>query len=259
MNDVIDENTGTVYAYTQAESRNGTLATDKGKAFVIGGLVSTNGGGTYQKVSTGIPAPGTFVPSYIANRTKESYDAVANIVQFPGDTNFWYTIVKHGYLWRTNNIADNSAWRGWNGSDFVVPSGDWVNDPDNTQNRNLTKVLNDFVRIVWSTVCECWIGISWSNNFAYQTSTDLVRWSRFKELYLQSASRFWPSHATGANYAQTSSVYPAIYDLEFDGPGAEGVSNFVKAGPNPYLYFMSFGFQGHERVLVRLPLQISLT
>lgn len=263
MPDVTTAYTGTVFAYTQSEVVNasfgdGTHPSDFDYAhglyrYVVGGLVSSNGGEHFERVTQGGAAPAVFVAPL---RGDFPYDEMGGVWQDPRDLTYWFTILKGGSLWRTPNIADNAAWRGWDGTGFTVASLDpYTQDTTSllvpgTTNSRLVAVTYDYMSVTFNTVCNCFLGIHWDENVAYQTSPDGVSWSRvipdlLTETYLDAQKLPWVD-------------YPVLYDLELGGIHAQSVSNYIVSGATPHLYYGTLGVAGHARQVARVPLRVDL-
>ena len=281
MPDVATPYTGTVLAYAQTQwvnaSGDGSLPTNYLAyygldSYNIGGFVSSNGGTTYTRVATGWPAPATFVtPTGLVGP-----EDMGNVFQNPNEPGYWYVFVKRGYpgaevpgrypaglstdgggadLWRTSNILDNGAWRGWDGTGFTVPSlSPWLGSTASvlhpgTNNSLLVTVLNDYTYVTYNHVCACFIGVDWQDGFGYYTSKNLTSWS-------QEVNNLYPD----AHYNNIIpwSNYPSLFDLDFDGLHTPSVSNYVESNTSLYVYFTVLGQQGRERMVARFPVTVTM-
>ena len=264
MPDVTTAYTGTVLAYAQSEVGNATFGSGNAASnldysiglyyYVVGGLISTNGGMHYEKVTEGGPAPAVFVDPI---RGRWTFAALGNVYQDPRNlSSGWYVSLKGGFQARTTNITDNSAWRGWDGIDYTVAflcpyttNTLGLLIPGTNQSK-LVATMYDYAHVTFNTVCQCFVALHWDQNFAYATSPDGTSWSRiisdlYKESFSDSLTPPW-------------AFYPSLYDLDLDGIHAKSVSNFVISGATPYIYYSTLGVSGHTVQVARIPIRVDL-
>ena len=239
MPDVISATSGTVYGFGQNDICGGGHSS--GPYGSAAGLISTDGGTSYSYVTGPDPAPGVFV----GPTQSDTYNLASSVVQYPNDPNTWYIMAgtyNLNCVWKSTNIADTSAWRGWNGSDWSVK----VIDPFTNTGpapQECVPPANFGQAIKWSTVCSCWISIG-SNyyGFSYSTSTNLTTWSNQEYL----TSQYNPANPVAATYN-----YLTLIDLD----NANADMNYVQTSSTPHL-FVRYTNPVSQFQTVRFPLLV---
>lgn len=232
--------------------------------------VSTDGGDTFDHI---LPPPNHLVASlpyqYIDDSVPTGIRQPSNIVEGPDGYFYLFGNVSDHpdeQQWvcamRTDDLADPTSWRFWDGSDF---SGVWKNpylevvDPDVDKCAplafaQLSGSINE--GIVFDERLGLYVmvgnadspgapGTEWG--FYYSTSADLVTWSPRHELIDLPTN---PSVADPAN--ETVHAYPTIIDP--DSPSL----NFSTSDGQMYLYVSRFNFGGNslDRDLLRFAIEV---
>lgn len=227
---------------------------------------SMNGGQTFEKAKKPVVASSPFEQNIGQGRHRGFFNP-SNIVSdgvwhyMIASTTGWSGQNSGACLFRTDNIADATRWRAWNGASFETRFGDPYRkeaEPNQT-----CKPLPHFPAPVGSISrhreSKVWIatfqaqsdGKTYARSGIYvSTSSDLLTWSQPR--LLMAAKTLYDSPC-GANYLYS---YPSLLDETAE------TRNFEDIGNAPYLYLSRMKVDGckhtGDRVLVRIPLKIGI-
>lgn len=182
---------------------------------------------------------------------------VGNVFQYPYDNSTQYMFVRDSYfantLWRTSNIADPTAWRGWDGSGYTVRSVDPYHN-NMAGFKGFASIPGIPHSFSWNFVCDCWLGIS--DGVMYSTSNDLIHWSEQIQVLSNTPTinLFGP---TDPNVIIAQHLeYPSFYDFDFPRSGTDDM-NLNWSGNSGHLYFRYTAPNG-SFAGIRIPVSISL-
>lgn len=237
---------------------------------------STNRGVSY----TQLPTPQHLVASvpYQYNNGAGypfGYFNPSNIIQKDG---YYYSIIhaenhmlqQHGAcVMRTQNLADPTSWRFWNGANFtnipvnpypdpVANPGQHVCAPVSNNNPDLNDNIGAMAENVsWNTYLQKWVLVGTHNKFDvavqnqvygfyFTTSDDLINWSS-PQIIMQALVPWAPTTPAGL-----SELYPSLLDETTNS------TNFEVTGQHPYLYFSRKNAGFLDRDLIRRQIHFSV-
>eukprot|EP01084_Bolivina_argentea_P226969 383336_1 len=227
--------------------------------------VSTDSGNTFQVYDDVNKRACIVTPFlYIPDAGRQGMPGGTNILYNPINDGYHYVwlhanLLPNGYdigmcLWRSNNLSDPNAWRGWNGTanGFNVYSV----DPYSQENNNsfnphqhvcqISDTLDPHFQWSWTfnTITNSYIHIGLnqtSGYILYTYSKNLFHWAEPVELM--------PLNFTGDGH---KIAYPSLIDETSSGV------NFEYTNQNPWLYLSRWNStQGNARDIIRIKLQIS--
>eukprot|EP01084_Bolivina_argentea_P063802 116406_1 len=225
--------------------------------------ISIDGGNTFKMYNdmnkrTCIVSPFKYIPD--GGRQGMCQDS--NILYNPIKDSYYYMWVRRANtgggrnypngmcLWRTNNLSDPNAWRGWNGSEygFVIQSVDpYVQNENFNPYQHVCQISESLAGLFqWSWTYNNVVDmyIHFGNNatdILYSYSKDMFNWS--KPIVLL------PTNFTGDGH---KIVYPSLIDET-----SRGV-NFEYSNEYPWLYLTRYENQtGLNRDIIRIKLKIS--
>ena len=168
-------------------------------------------------------------------------------------------------LYRTADLADSSAWRGWDGHAYTIKVVTrYPSDLPDPANDTCTPVVNGMYRFSWSynTVLRQFILLGVDTNFRGKgteafvyTTAKLDHDGRFIQTSGEHLLREitwidrWPANPTAFAQAYPSLLDPTSPDIHADEiPNrTPGDRNFQYSGANPYLYFTLFHPYGESK------------
>eukprot|EP01084_Bolivina_argentea_P226970 383338_1 len=230
--------------------------------------ISTDSGNTFELYDDVNKRACIVTPfTYIPDAGRQGMSQISNILYNPINDGYYYmwlhvNMQPNGYstgmcLWRTNNLSDPNAWRGYNGSSngFNVQSV----DPYSQQNNNsfnphqhvcqLSDTLDQEFQWSWTfnTITNMYIHVGVNRTsqtdgwIMYTYSKNMLDWAEPVQLL--------PLNFTGAGH---KIAYPSLIDET-----SLGV-NYEYTNENPWLYLSRWQqSKGNPRDLIRIKLQIS--
>lgn len=224
---------------------------------------SDDGGQTFQLPP--LPARAAIVSPtrYAPDGGRQGYVQMTNIVRNASD-GAWYTLVMRSAVraggatgpilppglcvWRSENVSDAGAWRGWDGARFTIPSADPYGAGGSAVACTATGPTELRFTLVWSVVGACWLGIGigagqgGEPSIVYATSPDLFSWSDLAVL-----------RAFGGGPGYPQQKYPSLLDLD----AADVDVNFINVGAAPSLTYTRLNAD-NDRDLVRQTVAVAL-
>lgn len=209
---------------------------------------SDDGGATFTLPP--VPERVAFVTPYryVPDGGRQGFSDALALLRSPQADGFWYTLVTTGYaagqpgqkgmcLWRTDDVSNPGAWRGWDGRSFALTMRDPYRAAPQLSPPLCAPVLGPHMRMGWTynTVAGAYVatgigsavppnGTQRVDAVVYATSTDMVHWG--EETFLM------PLHASpyGTRGYEGQVNYPVLLDA-----GSPG-RNFEFTGESPYLF-----------------------
>jgi YD repeat-containing protein len=240
----------------------------------ITSATSTDAGASYSHA----PAPTHLVASapyqYVPDAGPSGLFTPSNIVSGPGG--YYYSLLQAESnqsqqvgtcVMRTQNLADPTSWRAWDGSAFSVRFINPYSEPLEPPSAHVCQVVsfNEIEKMNQSVTYNTYfkkymlVGLTakwdpvagaWVNGIYYSLSDDLVNWSQ-RQLLMQTEFP-WTYTCGGPDPVSD----PALLD-----PDSEG-RNFENTDQRPYLYFtvqhiVNNCYGSLDRDLVRIPIEFS--
>jgi len=228
--------------------------------------VSTDTGKTYQQPNAPLHLVWTLPYSYTPAEGPCGYFNPSNII-YNWEDGYYYCYLhlesridqQTGVgLIRTNDLADPSSWKGWDGSGFNATSYDPYQGGSPDPLDHVLTPLNDLYdnigtmssSITYNTYFNKWMLVGWSTQVIngvpvtgafYSLSADMIRWSQRR--LIRQFTGIWGSTYPSYNY-------PSIIDH------ADTSRNFSFSGQDAYLYFTRAN-SANDRDLVRIPVRFN--
>ncbi len=246
-------------------------------------VMSTDTGKSYQpmrgpqgQVKIAMTTPYRYTPDGDTAGNQQGMVSQSNILSSKGadGKTYYYVMVVRSIghdnkvgtcLFRSSDISNPEAWRGWDGKDF---SAAMHNNPYSStpSSQICAPIFSGFFCSGWTynNVLHKYLAICRSNHFqtdqgaveafVYSTSADMLHWS--KPEFLKRINWQGTFRASAMNSGVTAQTYPSILD-----PTSTG-RNFEFSGASPYLYYTRFNPKERHapwqnRDLVRVPLSVS--
>jgi hypothetical protein len=220
--------------------------------YAITFAVSTDGGASFHRPPSPNPLVATLPYRYAPDWGFLGMWQPSNIVHNPKD-GFYYVLIEQDYgvpnvddriqgscVLRTQDLADPTSWRAWDGTGFNMRMIDPYAEPDadpaahtcqNISRANLGYSALNY-NLTYNSFFERFLLVGQSSNaeipgFYYSLSEDLVNWSPMKLLMAADL-------AQNVNWKTPFLAYPALIDPD------DTSRNFEVTGQTPYLYFTRF-------------------
>jgi hypothetical protein len=245
----------------------------------LGLATSTNDGRTFSHASA---PPSNFIGTvpyrYEPDGGPAGLHTPSNIVRNAADGYYYMMAATFGYgaqqqgacVLRTNNLADPTSWRAWDGSSYSVQFINPYQDSSPPEQHVCQPVSFDEIgwsssSLNWSTYLNKWVLLGHaqyehprsanieSPGFYWSTSSDLINWTRARQLLKGEVTY---SHKCGD---ENPVLNPSLLDP------ASMSTNFETIGKRAYLYFkyFNYGYNGDicwmamDRDLMRVQLEFN--
>lgn len=196
------------------------------------------------------------LPNNVTYGSQTGIVANSNIVQAG---NAWYVLIAYqppasssNYervcLFRSLNILDATAWKGWDGVGYEVVALSITNpSPSSTSFCAGVLLFQDRFDLRFNSVCNCWIILGeTTDGWTFATSYDLINRTNNVPIALP----FKPYWLDGEGVVNR--YYPSLLDLDL--PGAD--INFQNTGATPYLYYLNFDNITFARNMYRVQVRV---